>query len=85
MTQTTPILIAMLAAVVGVIIVGVDGGLIGQMSRRWEGYLTNAEAEAPKIKAEAASSPSAKDQLAAKAKEATTTGQKRPLAPFDRP
>lgn len=70
-TVTTPILIAVLAAVVGVIIVGVGGGLIGPMSRRWEGYLSKAEAEAPRIKAEAASSPSAKDQLTAKAKEAT--------------
>jgi hypothetical protein len=67
-TVTTPILIAVLAAVVGVTIVGVGGGLIGPMSRRWEGYLSKAEAEAPRIKAEAASSPSAKDQLAAKAK-----------------
>lgn len=72
-TVTTPILIAVLAAIVGVIIVGVGGGLIGPMSRRWEGYLTKAEAEAPKIKAEAASSPSAKEQLTAKAREATNT------------
>lgn len=68
-TVTTPILIAVLAAVVGVIIVGVGGGLIGPMSRRWEGYLSKAEAEAPRIKAEATSSPSTKDQLAAKTKE----------------
>lgn len=72
-TVTTPILIAVLAAIVGVIIVGVGGGLIGPMSRRWEGYLTKAEAEAPRIKAEAESSPSAKDQLTAKAREAAGT------------
>jgi hypothetical protein len=72
-TVTTPILIAVLAAVVGVIVVGVGGGLIGPMSRRWEGYLSKAEAEAPRIKAEASSAPSAKDQLKAKAKEATHT------------
>ncbi|MET4146258.1 hypothetical protein ABIB45_003189 [Arthrobacter sp. UYCo732] len=40
------------------------------MSRRWEGYLSKAEAEAPRFKAEAGSSPSATDQLTAKAKEA---------------
>lgn len=72
-TVTTPILIAVLAAIVGVIIVGVGGGLIGPMSRRWETYLNKAEAEAPRIKAESESAPPAKDQLAAKAKEATST------------
>jgi protein-S-isoprenylcysteine O-methyltransferase Ste14 len=74
-TVTTPILIAVLAAVVGVVIVGVGGGLIGPMSRRWEGYLSKAEAEVPKIKAEAASAPSAKDQLTAKAKKEATNTQ----------
>ena len=63
-TVTTPILIAVLAAIVGVIVVGVGGGLIGEMSRRWEEYLNKAEAEAPRIKAEAESSPPAKAQEA---------------------
>ncbi|MFK0042222.1 hypothetical protein ACIQTW_20500 [Paenarthrobacter sp. NPDC090517] len=72
-TVTTPILIAVLAALVGVIVVGVGGGLIGPMSRRWESYLSKAEAEAPRIKAEAASAPPATDQLKAKAQEATGT------------
>ena len=73
-TVTTPILIAVLAAIVGVVVVGVGGGLIGPMSRRWETYLNKAEAEAPRLKAEAASAPPAKDQLAAKAAEFTDTG-----------
>lgn len=45
-TVTTPILIAGLATLAGILIVGVGGGLIGPMSRRWEGYLSRAEDEA---------------------------------------
>ena len=53
-TVTTPILVAVLAAIVGVIVVGVGGGLIKPMQARWESYLTKAEAEAPRIREEAA-------------------------------
>ena len=70
-TVTTPILIAVLAAIVGVIVVGVGGGLIKPMSQRWEHYLNKAEAEAPRIKAEAQSSPSATQQLKSATQEAT--------------
>ncbi|MFK0074672.1 mechanosensitive ion channel family protein [Arthrobacter woluwensis] len=68
-TVTTPILIAVLASVVGVIIVGVGGGLIGPMSRRWETYLNKAEAEIPRVKDEAAKAPSAGEQIASKARQ----------------
>ncbi len=61
-TVTTPILIAVLTAVVGVIVVGVGGGLVKPMQSRWEDYLTKAEAEAPKLKQEAANAPSVKEQ-----------------------
>lgn len=61
-TVTTPVLIAILATVGGVIVVGVGGGLIKPMQHRWEGYLAKAEDEAPKLKREAASAPSVKDQ-----------------------
>jgi small-conductance mechanosensitive channel len=57
-TVTTPVLIAILAAVVGVIVVGVGGGLIKPMQHRWEGYLSRAEQEAPRIKEQAANAPS---------------------------
>ena len=57
-TVTTPVLIAILAAVVGVIVVGVGGGLIKPMQHRWEGGLTQAEQEAPRIKEQAANAPS---------------------------
>lgn len=59
---TTPILIAVLAIIAGVIIVGAGGGLIKPMQARWESYLTKAEEEAPKIQLEAKNAPSIKDQ-----------------------
>jgi hypothetical protein len=66
-TVTTPVLIAILATVAGVIIVGAGGGLIKPMQHRWERYLLKAEEEAPKVKQEARNAPSVKEQaLAAK-------------------
>jgi len=68
-TVTTPILVAILAMVAGVVIVGAGGGLVKPMQSRWESYLTRAEQEAPKVRQEAANAPSVKDQAkAAKAK-----------------
>ena len=64
-TVTTPILVAILATVAGVLIVGAGGGLIKPMQTRWESYLTKAEAEAPKVKAQAQNAPSVKDQARA--------------------
>ncbi|MDP3890127.1 hypothetical protein [Nocardioides sp.] len=55
-TVTTPILIAILATVAGVIIVGVGGGLVRPMQQRWEGYLQTAEREVPAMKEAATSS-----------------------------
>jgi Conserved TM helix len=51
LTVTTPVLIAVLATVAGVIIVGVGGGLIRPMQQRWEGYLNRVEEEAPRARA----------------------------------
>lgn len=56
-TVTVPILIAVLATIGGILIVGVGGGLIRPMQQRWESYLTKAEEEAPRIKAEAQGTP----------------------------
>lgn len=70
---TTPVLVAVLATVGGVIVIGVGGGLIGPMSKRWERYLSTAETEAPKIKAQAQSAPSAGQQ----ARQAATRVQQR--------
>ncbi|WP_310530328.1 mechanosensitive ion channel family protein [Nocardioides sp.] len=61
-TVTTPVLIAILATVAGVIVVGVGGGLIRPMQQRWEGYLSKAEEEAPRIKQHVAASTGGVDQ-----------------------
>ncbi|MBT2368806.1 hypothetical protein J7E88_26595 [Streptomyces sp. ISL-10] len=42
---TGPVLIAVLAAMAGILIVGVGGGLINPMRERWERWLATAEAE----------------------------------------
>lgn len=63
-TVTTPILIAILATIGGVIIVGAGGGLIKPMQERWEKYLSAAEAEAPKAKAAAQQGPSVAERAA---------------------
>ncbi len=61
-TVTTPVLVAILATVSGVVIVGAGGGLIKPMQHRWERYLSNAEAEAPRLREHAASAPSVREQ-----------------------
>jgi len=61
-TVTTPILIAVLAIIAGVIIVGAGGGLVKPMQARWEAYLSKAEEEAPKIQQHAKNAPSATEQ-----------------------
>jgi hypothetical protein len=73
-TVTTPILIAVLAIIAGVIIVGAGGGLIKPMQARWEAMLTKAEEEAPKIQQHAQNAPSVQQkakQAQQKAQEAT--------------
>lgn len=68
-TVTTPILIAVLASITGVVIVGVGGGLIKPMSQRWERYLSRAEEEAPRVKAHSEAAPPAAEQIKDKARE----------------
>nr|WP_255686824.1 hypothetical protein [Pseudonocardia sp. TRM90224] len=50
---TMPVLVAVLATVGGILVVGVGGGLIGPMRQRWERVLTKAEQEAPSAMAAA--------------------------------
>ncbi|UYQ63761.1 mechanosensitive ion channel family protein [Streptomyces peucetius] len=47
---TGPVLWAVLAAMAGILIVGVGGGLIGPMRQRWERWLATAEAETGRAK-----------------------------------
>lgn len=61
-TVTTPILIAVLATIAGILIVGVGGGLVKPMQSRWDHYLNKAEEEAPKIKQQIDSAPSVQQQ-----------------------
>jgi hypothetical protein len=44
-TVTTPVLVAVLATVAGVLVVGVGGGLVKPMQARWERWLERAETE----------------------------------------
>ncbi|MFF5055986.1 hypothetical protein ACFY1S_22675 [Micromonospora sp. NPDC000663] len=48
---TTPVLIAVLATIGGILVVGVGGGLIRPMQSRWEAWLTRAEQESQQIAA----------------------------------
>ncbi|OLT10708.1 hypothetical protein BJF78_05195 [Pseudonocardia sp. CNS-139] len=50
---TLPVLVAVLATVGGILVVGVGGGLIRPMQQRWENWLSRAEAEAPQARAHA--------------------------------
>ncbi|MGW4948068.1 mechanosensitive ion channel family protein [Actinoplanes sp. NPDC004185] len=52
---TQPVLIAVLATVAGVVIVGVGGGLVRPMQRRWEVWLERASAESAAIREHARS------------------------------
>lgn len=51
-TVTTPVLIAALATIAGILIVGVGGGLIRPMQQRWEGLLDRAATESQAIRAQ---------------------------------
>ncbi|MEU6076576.1 hypothetical protein [Micromonospora sp. NPDC047074] len=44
-TVTTPVLIAVLATVAGILIVGVGGGLVKPMQNRWDGWLNRMAEE----------------------------------------
>ncbi|MEU8048166.1 hypothetical protein AB0B71_28965 [Micromonospora echinofusca] len=46
---TTPVLIAVLATVGGILVVGVGGGLVRPMQSRWESWLSRAEQESRQI------------------------------------
>ncbi|MGI8994344.1 MAG: mechanosensitive ion channel family protein [Nocardioidaceae bacterium] len=49
-TVTLPVLIAVLATIAGILIVGVGGGLIRPMQARWDGWLSSAELESGRFK-----------------------------------
>ncbi|GGR91614.1 hypothetical protein GCM10010169_39970 [Micromonospora fulviviridis] len=49
-TVTTPVLIAFLGTIAGILVVGVGGGLIKPMQNRWEGWLNRAAEESRAFK-----------------------------------
>jgi Conserved TM helix len=67
-TVTTPILIAVLATIAGILVVGVGGGLVRPMQQRWENWLDRAGAEsatiAERAKAYSASQASQREAVA---------------------
>jgi len=73
-TVTTPILVAILATIGGILVVGVGGGLIKPMQHRWERYLTTAEDEAPRMREHAAQAPSVREQARQKRDEVQSSG-----------
>ncbi|WP_370894699.1 hypothetical protein [Janibacter sp. GXQ6167] len=77
-TVTTPILIAVLATIGGILVVGVGGGLIKPMQHRWEGYLETLSEESAKIREEVDQAPSVADQARAAANEFRSDGDERP-------
>ncbi|MFC4375537.1 hypothetical protein ACFO5K_15650 [Nocardia halotolerans] len=50
---TTPILIAVLATIGGILVVGVGGGLVRPMEQRWNNWLGSLESEMPALKGQA--------------------------------
>lgn len=61
-TVTMPVLIAVLATVAGILVVGVGGGLIKPMQSRWERYLDTVSEETQNIRAEAKQAPGLREQ-----------------------
>jgi hypothetical protein len=54
-TVTLPVLVAVLATIGGILVVGVGGGLIKPMQQRWDRYLDKAEEESKNIREQVSS------------------------------
>ena len=68
-TVTTPVLITVLATAGGIAVIGVGGGLIAPMAKRWEGWLARAEQESGTIREQVKNAPGVTEQArAAKAR-----------------
>lgn len=74
-TVTTPVLIAVLATIGGVIVVGVGGGLIQPMRNRWERWLARSEAEMSTIRSQLQASRQARPATGSAGPQPTYTGQ----------
>ncbi|HEX6499434.1 MAG TPA: hypothetical protein VF054_10430 [Micromonosporaceae bacterium] len=83
-TVTMPVLIAVLATVGGVLVVGVGGGLVRPMQARWERWLGQVEAELPAMRERIRQAPPA-SQLIAPAEPAPAPVQATAPAPTTPP
>ncbi|GAA2498583.1 hypothetical protein Ahu01nite_037270 [Winogradskya humida] len=68
-TVTQPVLIAVLATIAGVVIVGVGGGLVRPMQQRWDTWLERASEESAVIREHARTYSDEKARLAREAEE----------------
>lgn len=57
LSVTLPVLIAVLATVGGILVVGVGGGLIGPMRQRWEGWLGQLEEDTRRVRESSGATP----------------------------
>ena len=73
-TVTTPVLVAVLATIAGILIVGVGGGLVRPMQSRWEGWLNKAELESGRIREEVRNAPSPREQAQQVTQSPSTSG-----------
>jgi hypothetical protein len=77
---TTPILIAVLATIAGILIVGIGGGLVRPMQQRWEGWLDRAGAESATIAERARAYSSERESAAESAESAGLAAETAPAA-----
>ena len=67
---TVPVLIAVLATIGGILVVGVGGGLVRPMQDRWTRWLNRLELEAPMVRQQAAAYQRGREDAAASAQPA---------------
>ena len=84
-TVTTPVLIAVLATVGGVIVVGMGGGLVRPMQQRWERWLNRAESDLPQARAREEAYQRGREDAERNQRESlpTSVGGHRARPPFD--
>ncbi|MFF5078947.1 hypothetical protein ACFY36_17985 [Actinoplanes sp. NPDC000266] len=82
---TQPVLIAVLATIAGVIIVGVGGGLIRPMQSRWEDWLTRAATESSTIRDQARAYAAQRERKATSEPAATAPATAQAAAPASAP
>ncbi|CAA9373148.1 MAG: CmpX [uncultured Nocardioidaceae bacterium] len=72
-TVTTPVLVAVLGTIAGILIVGVGGGMIRPMQARWDRWLSSAEQESGAFREQVRNAPSAREQASQAAQQASAS------------